>query len=38
VESCSVRGYIDKFYEKMNIVSPEENAENLAMAIHEFTI
>jgi hypothetical protein len=38
VESCSVRGYIDKFYEKINIVSPEENAANLARAIHEFTI
>jgi len=37
VESCSVRGYIDKFYEKMNIVSPEENVENLARAIYEFT-
>jgi hypothetical protein len=37
VENCSVRGYIDKFYEKMNIVSPEENVENLAKAIHEFT-
>ncbi len=38
VESCSVRGYIDKFYEKINIVSPEENAANLAKAIHEFII
>jgi hypothetical protein len=38
VESCSVRGYIDKFYEKMNIVSPEENVENLARAIHGFTV
>jgi hypothetical protein len=37
VESCSVRGYIDKFYEKMNIVSPEENVENLARGIYEFT-
>lgn len=37
VESFSVRGYIDKFYEKMNIVSPEENIENLAKVIHDFT-
>ena len=37
VESCSVRGYIDKFYGKINIVSPEENAKNLARALHEFT-
>ncbi|MGD1975416.1 MAG: hypothetical protein PVG73_15220, partial [Desulfobacterales bacterium] len=37
VESCSVRGYIDKFYGKMNIVSSEENAKNLARALHEFT-
>jgi hypothetical protein len=37
VENCSVRGYIDKFYEKMNIVSHEENVENLAQAIYEFT-
>ena len=36
VESCSVRGYIDKLYDKMNHVSPEENANNLARAIHEF--
>jgi hypothetical protein len=37
VENCSVRGYIDKFYEKMNIISPDENVENLAKAIYEFT-
>ena len=40
VESCSVKGYTDKIYEKMNIESPilpEENVENLAKAIHEFT-
>jgi hypothetical protein len=37
VEDFSVRGYIDKFYEKMNIVSHEENVENLARAINEFT-
>jgi hypothetical protein len=37
MENCSVRGYIDKFYERMNIVSPEESVENLAGAIHEFT-
>ena len=36
VESSSVRGYIDKFYERINIVSPEENVENLARAIAEF--
>jgi hypothetical protein len=38
VENCSVRGYIDRFYEKMDIVSPEENIENLARSIHEFII
>jgi hypothetical protein len=40
VESCSVRGYTDKIYEKMKIAPPvslEENIENLARAIHEFT-
>jgi hypothetical protein len=37
VEKCSVRGYVDRIYSKMNIVSPEENVENLARAIHEFT-
>ena len=40
VESCSVRGYTDKIYEQMNIAPPvsvEENVENLARAIHEFT-
>jgi hypothetical protein len=36
VESCSVRGYIDRLYEKMNIISSEENAENLTRAILEF--
>ena len=36
MESSSVRGYIDKLYAKMNIISPEENVENLAKAIHEF--
>ena len=37
VENCSVRGYNDKFGTKMNIISTEENVENLARAIHEFT-
>jgi hypothetical protein len=40
VESCSVRGYTDKIYEQMGIASPisvEDNVENLARAIHEFT-
>jgi len=37
VESCSVRGYIDKIHDKMRIISPEENVKNLARAIHEFT-
>ena len=37
VESCSVRGYIDRLYEKMNLIPPEENVENLARAILEFT-
>jgi hypothetical protein len=37
VESCSVKGYIDKLYDKMNFISPEENVNNLARAIHEFT-
>jgi hypothetical protein len=36
VESCSVRGYIDRLYGKMNIISSEENAENLTRAILEF--
>ncbi len=37
VESCSVRGYIDRLYEKMKIIPPEENVENLAKSIFEFT-
>jgi hypothetical protein len=37
VESCSVRGYIDRLYEKMKIILPEENVENLAKSIFEFT-
>lgn len=37
VENHSVRGYIDKFYEKMNCISAKENVANLAKAIHEFT-
>jgi hypothetical protein len=37
VESCSVRGYIGKFYDLEDIVSYEENVDNLARAIHEFT-
>ena len=37
VESCSVRGYIGKLYDLENIVSYEENVDNLARAIHEFT-
>lgn len=37
VANCSVRGYIDRIYSKMNIISPVENVENLAKAIHEFT-
>jgi hypothetical protein len=37
VESCSVRGYIDRLYEKMDLIPPEENVENLARAIIEFT-
>jgi hypothetical protein len=36
IERCSTRGYIDKLYGKMNIVSPEKNVENLAKTIHEF--
>jgi hypothetical protein len=36
VESCSGRGYIDKLYDKMNLVSSEENVNKLARAIHEF--
>jgi hypothetical protein len=37
VEKCSVRGYIHKNkYQEMNTISPEENVENLARAIHEF--
>ena len=37
VESCSVRGYIGKLYDKMTNISPDENVDNLARAIHEFT-
>jgi len=37
VENYAVQGYIDKFYEKMNIISAKENVANLAKAIHEFT-
>jgi hypothetical protein len=37
VANCSVRGYIDRVYSKMNIITPEENVANLAKAIHEFT-
>jgi hypothetical protein len=37
VESCSAKGYTHKIkYQKMNTLSPEENVENLARAIHEF--
>jgi hypothetical protein len=36
VEKCSVRGYNDKMGTRMNIISYEENVENLARAIHEF--
>jgi hypothetical protein len=36
VEKWSVRGYNDKMGTRMNIVSREENVENLARAIHEF--
>jgi hypothetical protein len=37
VESCSVRGYMDiNIYDKMKLISSEENVENLARAIYEF--
>jgi hypothetical protein len=36
VESCAVRGYTNKIYSKIDKISPEENVENLARAIHEF--
>ena len=36
VERHSIKGYIDKIYEKMNFISPEKNVENLARAIYEF--
>ena len=36
VEACSVRGYTNKIYSKIDKISPEENVENLARAIHEF--
>jgi hypothetical protein len=36
VERCSVKGYIDKLYDKIDILSPEKNVENLAKAIQEF--
>jgi hypothetical protein len=37
VERCSVKGYIDKIHDKMEFISYEENVENLARAIHQFT-
>jgi hypothetical protein len=37
VEGCSVRGYTNKIYSKIDKISPEENVENLARAIHDFT-
>jgi len=37
MESCSVKGYIGKLYDLENIVTYEENVDNLARAIHEFT-
>jgi hypothetical protein len=36
VERCSLRGYIDKIHDKMNLISAEDNVGNLARAIHEF--
>jgi hypothetical protein len=37
VESFSVKGYIGKLYDLENLVSDQENVDNLAKAIHEFT-
>jgi hypothetical protein len=37
VESCSVQGYIGKLYDLETTVSYQENVDNLARAIHEFT-
>jgi hypothetical protein len=37
VENSSVRGYISKLYDLEKLVSYEENVDNLARAIHEFT-
>lgn len=37
VENCSVRGYVDRVYHKISLISPEENVENLARAIDRFT-
>ena len=37
VENCSVRAYIDKIHDKMDFISYEENVENLARTINEFT-
>ena len=37
VENFSVRGYINKIYSKIDKISPEENVENLARSIHQFT-
>ncbi len=36
VEQNSYRGYIDPVYEQMGLISPEENAMNLAQAIYEY--
>jgi hypothetical protein len=36
VESCSVKGYTNKIYSKIDSISPEENVKNLARAIQEF--
>jgi capsule polysaccharide export protein KpsC/LpsZ len=36
VEQNSYRGYIDPVYEQMGLISPEENAMNLAKAIYEY--
>jgi hypothetical protein len=36
IEAVSVRGYIDRFYAQLGILTPEENVANLAAAIDRF--
>ena len=38
IEQNAIRGYIDIFYEKLNVVDRDENIENLAQAIDAFIL